>query len=152
LWGDAAESGERERRRAARPVERDLENVLMDLADTFPLLATLVEQRAGGQQRLPSAKSVKAAEALVAGTEWAAGPPLDTSPASSGVSEPSGGSPGLEETPPAPAPETPAKPEPAPASAPGSAESHLPAERGPRRPGRYGLSIQFESRPGDPEV
>jgi hypothetical protein len=39
-----------------------------------------------------------------------------------------------------------------PASAPGSAEARLPAERGPRRPGRYGLNIQFEARPGDPEV
>ena len=31
-------------------------------------------------------------------------------------------------------------------------DTRLPAERGPRRPGRYGLNIQFESRPGDPEV
>src|SRR5262249_44916329 len=36
LWGDAAESGERGRRRAARPVERDLESVLIDLAESFP--------------------------------------------------------------------------------------------------------------------
>ena len=54
LWGDAGEPGERARRRAARPVERDLEAVLADLADEFPLLAPLVEQRAGGQRRLPT--------------------------------------------------------------------------------------------------
>src|SRR3989475_5307097 len=53
LWGDAREEGERARRRAARPVERDLEAVLVDLADHFPLLAALVERRQGGQRRLP---------------------------------------------------------------------------------------------------
>ena len=54
LWGDTGEPAERARRRAARPVERDLEGVLADLADQFPLLAPLVEQRAGGQRRLPA--------------------------------------------------------------------------------------------------
>ena len=156
-WGDAAEAGERERRRAARPVERDLENVLMDLAESFPLLATLVEQRAGGQQRLPMAKSGKG---LVSGTEWAAGAPLGASPAAEPPPAPSGAS-GLSEgdvpgagISPAPesAPESAPEGEPAPASAPGSAPAHLPAERGPRRPGRYGLNIQFEARPGDPEL
>ena len=51
-WGaerDVADT----RRRAARPVERDLERVLMDLADDFPLLSSLVERREGGQRRLP---------------------------------------------------------------------------------------------------
>src|SRR5437867_6889059 len=38
LWGDADEADERTRRRAARPVERDLETVLADLAGEFPLL------------------------------------------------------------------------------------------------------------------
>ena len=66
-WGDTAESGERERRRAARPVERDLEAVLMDLADDFPLLASLVEQRAGGQRRLPMAGSGKGTGDLASG-------------------------------------------------------------------------------------
>ena len=35
LWGDVGESAERARRRAARPIERDLEAVLADLADEF---------------------------------------------------------------------------------------------------------------------
>ncbi len=159
-WGDAAESGERERRRAARPVERDLESVLMDLAESFPLLAALVEQRAGGQQRLPTAKSVKGGEALVSGTEWASGAALGASPASEslpaalGVSEPLSGELPREGGPPAlkSAREPAQGQESAPTAAPGSAEAHLPAERGPRRPGRYGLSIQFEARPGDPEL
>ena len=49
-WGDA-----RDARRAPRTVrlERDLERVLEDLADDFPLLRSLVDRRAGGQKRLP---------------------------------------------------------------------------------------------------
>jgi Histidine kinase-, DNA gyrase B-, and HSP90-like ATPase len=154
-WGDTADAGERERRRAARPVERDLERVLMDLAESFPLLATLVEQRAGGQQRLPMAKSGKG---LVFGAEWAAGAPLGAFPAAEarpsapGVSEPPPAEPAGEGASRAPRSASESAPEPAPAAIPGSAEAHLPAERGPRRPGRYGLNIQFEARPGDPEL
>lgn len=159
-WGDAAEHGERARRRAARPVERDLESVLMELAESFPLLATLVDQRPGGQQRLPTAKSLEGREALVSGAEWAAGAALGASPATEslsatpGVSEPlpgewpREGGPPTSDSPPEPAQAR----EPGPTSVPGSAEAHLPAERGPRRLGRYGLSIQFEARPDDPEV
>jgi hypothetical protein len=153
-WGDAADAGERERRRAARPVERDLERVLMDLAESFPLLATLVEQRAGGQQRLPMAKSVKG---LVSGTEWTAGAPLGASPAAAPLASPgasgpaTGGLPG-ESAPPVTESAPERESEPMPASAPGSADARLPGERGPRRPGRYGLNIQFEARPGDPEL
>ncbi len=151
-WGDAAEAGERERRRAARPVERDLEAVLMDLADSFPLLASLVEQRAGGQRRLPMAGSGRRVEALSADAEWASGPalggqpPAQSPPASPGVSEPPPAAQQGEGAP--PPPESAQQPVPA----PGSAEAHLPVERGVRRPGRYGLSIQFESRPDDPEL
>ena len=42
------------RRRAARPLEKDLEAVLLELAGEFPALAALVEHRAGGQRRLPT--------------------------------------------------------------------------------------------------
>src|SRR5438876_3526952 len=52
-WGDVRDQAEEHRRRVARPVERDLERVLHELADDFPLLATLVQARAGGQRRLP---------------------------------------------------------------------------------------------------
>ncbi|HBR48792.1 MAG TPA: hypothetical protein DEA71_01795, partial [Nitrospira sp.] len=56
-WGDARESEDKASRRTMRPLERDLETVLVDLADEFPLLASLVEQRAGGQKRLPIGRS-----------------------------------------------------------------------------------------------
>ncbi len=87
VWGDAAEAGERARRRAARPVERDLETVLMDLADRFPLLAALVEQRAGGQKRLGigRADTERAGGALPL---FATGPPVPAAPA---ATEPPGG-------------------------------------------------------------
>ena len=50
-WGDAHDASD------ARPrterLERDIERVLDDLADDFPLLNSLIERRAGGQKRLP---------------------------------------------------------------------------------------------------
>jgi hypothetical protein len=52
-WGGDRERLERARSRTARPVERDVESVLLDLAEDFPMLAMLVERRSGGQRRLP---------------------------------------------------------------------------------------------------
>ncbi|MBI2154421.1 MAG: ATP-binding protein [Candidatus Rokubacteria bacterium] len=139
-WGDIREGGEQARRRAARPVERDLEAVLLDLADEFPLLAALVERRAGGQRALPMGQTpAKPGEAERLGA------------VSARTTEPQG----AEE---APAPtepsEEPGAPEPAPTEPlpPSAATVELPATRGPRRPARYGLSIQFEQRPDDPEL
>ncbi|MGH7266954.1 MAG: hypothetical protein ACREMB_19200, partial [Candidatus Rokuibacteriota bacterium] len=43
-------------------------------------------------------------------------------------------------------------PEDRPPAASGSSEPPAPAASGPRRPTRYGLSIQFEARPDDPEL
>jgi hypothetical protein len=145
LWGDARDTGEPARRRAARPVERDLESVLMDLAEEFPLLATLVEQRAGGQRRLPGAgpgpgpaAGPGTAMLLVASGPETVEPSLrEPAPATR-----AGGDPGESAT--APRGEE--------AVEPGPAEAHLPAARGPRRPARYGLSIRFEARPDDPEL
>ncbi len=55
-WGEARDREDSARRRAARPLERDLEAVLLDLADDFPALAALVERRPGGQKRLPTGR------------------------------------------------------------------------------------------------
>jgi hypothetical protein len=49
-WGDRHD-GETPRRTAQ--LERDLERVLEDLAEDFPLLRSLVDRRPGGQKRLP---------------------------------------------------------------------------------------------------
>src|SRR5690606_18233400 len=49
-WGDSREG---EPRPKTIRLERDLERVLEDLADDFPLLRSLVDHRPGGQKRLP---------------------------------------------------------------------------------------------------
>ena len=134
LWGDSGEPAERARRRAARPVERDLEAVLADLADQFPLLTPLVEQRAGGQRRLPSASSAD-------GGLSAGGPALARREAPHDAPS---GPPAFE--PPRDEAELPPTPEPAQTS------GHLAEGTRTRRPVRYGLSIGFEARPDDPEL
>lgn len=140
LWGDTREPPEEARRRVARPLERDLERVLVDLADDFPLLATLVEQRAGGQRRLPIGRpdGVADARALMALSVAGSGE-TEVEP---NASEPA---PARERIAEAIVPE--AQPEP-----PSSAEAALPGARGPKQPARYGLTIQFESHPEDPEL
>ncbi len=146
-WGDAVEGAEREKRRAARPVERDLEAVLMDLAESFPLLASLVEQRAGGQRRLPMSGPGRGVGDLASGAELVSASVLGgAAPTPAGVREPDAagrarGDNGIVEL---PGPST---------REPVTTEAHLPGGRGAeRRPGRYGLSIQFEARPDDPEL
>jgi hypothetical protein len=138
VWGDAPEADERARRRVARPVERDLESVLADLADDFPLLAALVEQRTGGQRRL--------AAAGVSSTE-----PPELAPAE--VTAPNAA------PPPAPTVERngAASPSPPAASVDAAASASVSGPPGSarqrrQRPTRYGLTIQFEARPDDPEL
>ncbi len=165
-WGNTPEGEDREHRRAARPVERDLETVLVDLADDFPLLAALVDRRAGGQRRLPIGRS--------GGNGVGAGPPLTVVDGDDG----SAGSPSVDTAAPegdgraareangsaaarSEAPEASRAPVVSPPEAPDPERGgdgrrdevgHLPASRGARRPVRYGLSIQFESRPDDLEL
>src|SRR3990172_3087281 len=52
-WGDVRPASEEAPPREVRPLQRDLAHLLEDLAIDFPLLASLVERRAGGQKRLP---------------------------------------------------------------------------------------------------
>jgi hypothetical protein len=138
-WGDASESSERARRRGARPVERDLEVVLADLADDFPLLASVVEQRAGGQRRLAvsgsRASSDEAAEPGFAAPQEPAVASVRPQPAAASD---------------APAAES---PDVATATAPVSrAVGHVAERMRQRRAARYGLSIAFESRPDEREL
>ncbi|MBI2071653.1 MAG: ATP-binding protein [Gemmatimonadetes bacterium] len=136
-WGDLREA--EPRRRSARPIERDLETVLVDLADDFPLLAALVDARPGGQRRLPLGGAGGTAEPqLVPVAPPAEGGPATVEPGEA-VAQEAGGV-----TEPAPA-EVPQPSEP-PAAA--VAEAAL-ARGGRKRPARYGLRLQFESRPGD---
>lgn len=143
LWGDASEPEERARRRAARPVERDLEAVLADLADEFPLLAALVEQRAGGQRRLP-----------VGGSDSLAGAPLLAVRGSSATPAEPPSVPGEppEEAAVSPTADTELGPTAVSEPVPAPATGRLAAGPQARRPARYGLSIQFEERADDPEL
>jgi hypothetical protein len=141
-WGDIRDRTEEARKRA-RPVERDLQKVLLDLAEEFPLLAALVERHAGGQERLPTGRPGQRLEAL----HGTAGPLFAETPEDA-ETEPS--TPEAGESPPAPAPAAASETErpPRPESVPGG--SGTSGERASRRPGRYGLTIQFEHRPEDP--
>ena len=149
-WGDLATPGDNERRRAARPVERDLESVLGQLAEDFPLLASLVEQRAGGQRRLPMGRPGVPASAVPAPLTPMHGeaPLAEAAGATSGPAGQAGE--------PACNPGAPGSSSPAPTAdgvPPALAQTgNLPSERGRRQPGRYGLSLQFAQRPDDPEL
>ena len=137
-WGDLREAGAEARRRAARPVERDLEAVLVDLADEFPLLAALVERRAGGQRSLPMGRGpgMLQPELMPA--------PQSAAPSATLPDVPTDAAPTEETTRTAPRVEEPA--------APAASEAAVPSVGGTRRPAKLGLSIQFEARPDDAEL
>jgi len=133
-WGEGRDDSETANRRAARPLERDLESVLMDLAEEFPALSPLVEQRPGGQKRLPTGRADGAPPAAFgAALVQEAGPGGLAAGTDAAV---------IEQAQPA---------EPA-AIPPDSVAVVAGGSRGPRRPARYGLSIQFEERADSTEL
>jgi hypothetical protein len=146
-------------------LERDLERVLEDLAHEFPLLRSLVDRRAGGQKRLPlPGRGTDAVPgSLFANVDGARGEAGATpAPPSERLGLPPGGGPSGKRDPSEPAvPEgepDPAKPVPPPDV--GRADSSrspavvgtLDTVPGRRRPARYALTVQFESRPDDTEL
>jgi len=154
-WGDRPDIlHEEARRRKTRPVERDLASVLADMADDFPLIASLVEQRVGGQKRLlvptggatPSPASLQADAAVgpgdmgsPEGAADASPPPPDASPA---ADVPAPGSQDDE-----------ASTESQPTEGTQPAQVDWPRTgRAKRRPTRLGLTLQFENRPDDPSL
>ena len=122
-----------------------METVLVDLADEFPLLASLVEQRAGGQKRLPIGRS----EAAESGQGLLAASIM-------------GDAEGSEETGMAPTtPQEPSAIQPPDEGIQGEAQREsesspgvavVPGAKARSRPGRYGLTIRFESHEGDPDL
>lgn len=142
-WGNATDAAGDSHRRAARPLERDLENVLVDLADDFPLLASLVEHRLGGQRKLPMYRSSAAPDAhSVIAASIGAARQRNGSGASAhaegGTTEPSPGGDNKQSG--------------ADKDQPAQTDVALPSAGGIRRPARYGLAIQFESRSEDAEL
>jgi hypothetical protein len=145
-WGDSREQPEKARPRSLRVLERDLERVLMDLSDGFPLLASLVEHRRGGQKRLPLGQQARAGDGFGVS---AAGPGALPSRTGENGAPP-------EPSPDNTAAEPPQNPEAIPPPEPeGEPPAHgleLPAPQRERRPARLGLAVQFEERPGDVEL
>ncbi len=71
-WG-ALPPAKSERQPRVRPMERDLQRVLAEMAEQYPLLATLADRRAGGQRPLPLGKDSGAGADVPAATEQLAG-------------------------------------------------------------------------------
>ena len=154
VWGDA---GDAEARPRTVRLERDLERVLEDLADVFPLLRSLVDRRAGGQKRLPmpgrghEPVSAPLVADVPAGHdspgETIAPPPSSPNPESPTHSPEEGPPPGDQ------APPEGKSIAPGDRQAPSDiASGMLETVSGRRRPARYGLLLQFESRPADSEL
>jgi hypothetical protein len=167
-WGDTRDAEARPR--TAR-LERDLERVLEDLADDFPLLRSLVDRRAGGQKRLPmpgrgDERVPGPLFAIVSAAHQSAGGDSATTPVEAGAATPPGtSSPEPPQSPPGqteglrPSGDQPSVPE----AIAGATDGQPPEETvaavgtldtvaGRRRPARYGLLVQFESRPADSEL
>jgi hypothetical protein len=146
-WGDVRDETPPRTER----LQRDLERVLEDLSDDFPLLRSLVDHRRGGQRSLPLpgrggeavpgrlfADAARDARQNV-GAEPGEGDPRAGSEGGSAPTEPvhegegRGGEAG------GGAPEA-------------VAVAQADTVPGRRRPARYGLNVQFESRSDDPEL
>ncbi|HEX9729641.1 MAG TPA: ATP-binding protein [Gemmatimonadales bacterium] len=126
-WGDGDNAEEEKRQRKTRRIERDIEDVLANLADEYPLLATLIERHRGGQKRLPMAAGGKGAFI-----------PVEGAIGSSQASEPELRDAVVHATPEAPKPP--------------DLATKPPGGSGRRRPARYSLTILFEHRPDDPAL
>jgi len=124
-------------------VERDLERVLLELSEGFPLLASLVEHRRGGQKRLPLAPKAGF------GNEFGFGPEL--TPDALDTSREAADASAVPESPDAPMEQEKSSVPPS-AHEPPAGGAALPGSRGRKRPLKLGLAVQFEERPGDAEL
>jgi hypothetical protein len=161
-WGDARDGDAKPR---TERLTRDLARVLEDLSDDFPLLRSLVDRRAGGQKRLPLPGR---GDERVPGSLFANLAESDRQ--GSNGDGLSGSDEDTAVTPPDEPQRPPAPPEGSPLeeSSPPRDDHDRPEDgstrqsqanvgtletvRGRRRPARYGLMVQFESRPDDPEL
>jgi len=138
-WGDARAVNAEAPPREVRPLQRDLAQLLDELAVDFPLLGSLVETRAGGQKRLPLAARGYNGDAhgfmaasIASTSESQESPQAEASPSASESQA-----------------ENPAVNEATAEFAVPSETVQLPGKTNTRRPAHYGLDIQFEERPDD---
>lgn len=130
-WGDAPPPQDAKKPKT-RPIERNLESVLLGLAEEFPLLGALVERRAGGQKRIPMGDG-RATGAM----------PAPEAAESRGPEPPGEPEPDKEDEPPS---------QEEPRSPGADTSTTLAPPAGRRRKGRYTLAIRFESRPDSEEL
>jgi hypothetical protein len=139
VWGDSSNASTEAPPREVRPLQRDLAQVLEELAIDFPLLGSLVEQHAGGQKRLPFGMRTGNGDgqAFVAAALTAAAENDNAKPDTSlaGHPEAARGELAVHES----------------ATKFGSEAQTIavPAKTITRRPAHYGLDIQFEDRPDE---
>jgi hypothetical protein len=151
-WGDSPEADSRTR---PQRLERDLARVLEDLADDFPLLRSLVDRQPGGQKRLPMGG--RGRDSGTAPLFDAAARQMNEEPIDESLPDPVEGAAGTSEAHPAQSAE-PASPPPPDTTKPKidadepEVTAALSGATGRRRLARYGLLVQFESRPDDPEL
>lgn len=148
-WGTAAPPPRKTPR--TRPIERDLRKVLGDLAEDYPVLATLAARRPGGQRRLPLGEPRAGSPGAWAGVEPLAGVTAaesqraDRPPDEGDAGEQDAGRDGAS-----------SGEAPSPAAAgdsdraeTGAAGAHVPGPARRKRPATLSLEIRFESLPGD---
>ncbi len=140
LWGDAPATSAAAPPREVRPLQRDLGRMLEDLAVDFPLLASLVEQRVGGQKKLPLGGNgdAEAGRSFIAASIIRQ--PENEKVNGIATASEAARADGAMET----KPETEAVQE--------NSALRLPSRGGSRRPAHYGLDIDFEDRADDAEM
>ncbi len=146
VWGDTRTGTPDASSRMMRPLERDLDRVLEQLSDDFPLLASLVERRAGGQKRLPidskTGDRATGSEALA----------ILAIPSTDETLRPNETESAQPQLPPPPTEQNTETTEPSTSTIPDSASAMFPGHGRSRAPMRYGLGVQFEDRPDDSEL
>jgi histidine kinase/DNA gyrase B/HSP90-like ATPase len=157
-WGEDRSTREEGERRRVRPLERDLKTVLVDLAQDFPMLSSLVERHAGGQRRLP-VESAGDGPGRSLTPDVAAGapePPESSESDAAGADAENAGSAAPESQAPESATPTPEASADAPVETPpvpvppeGLLEA---AARRRKRPAHFSLMIEEEECPGDPDM
>lgn len=167
VWSDARDAETRPR---TVRLDRDLARVLENLSDDFPLLQSLVDRRAGGQKRLPmpgrgdervpAPLFVNMMASDDAAGEGSALPRTGgtTAKQPQAVSSPSSEPPPRSPTQVPPSGDQPLAESEAPTQG-RAPHTHAAASAGAldtvvgrRRPARYGLLVEFESRPDDSEL
>jgi hypothetical protein len=143
-WGEGRAGTPEASPRMMRPLERDLDRVLEELSDDFPLLGSLVERRKGGQKRLPIDGKT---------TDFAKGIDAVAVPAPSTAElEPNETESAQPQTPSPPTDQDSAATDPTTPKDPDSTSALLPGHGRSRAPMRYGLGIQFEDNPDNSEL